>query len=77
MTYQVRNQLNNMGREICGMCHVAGGNIYCSYYDFMYNLCTDVGDCPEGLDDEEGDDEDDFYYAGQFDDEIGNPLITE
>lgn len=49
-----------MDRTDCMMCQIHGGIVYCGYYDFMYNKCEDIkiGDCPDGLDDDEIEDED-------------------
>jgi hypothetical protein len=55
-----------MGREDCMMCDIVRGNIYCAYYDFMYNLCTDVKDCPEGLDYDDNYDYEDDYELIEF-----------
>lgn len=56
-----------MDRCDCSMCNVVDGIGYCDYYDFMYQKCADVLDCPEDMDDDEApledwwDDDDDFW----------------
>lgn len=50
-----------MGRENCNMCSCLGDTIYCDYYDVFYMKCSDMENCPEGLDDEDLDEED-FYH---------------
>jgi hypothetical protein len=55
-----------MDRSSCMMCEVLQGKLYCQYYDVAVMLCEEVllGDCPEGLDDDEYEDnsvEDSIY----------------
>lgn len=53
-----------MDRSYCQMYSVLNGEIFCDYYDVGCFKCTDIeiGDCPDGLDDE-----DDFYYEDEMD----------
>ena len=58
-----------MGRENCMMCQVHSGKIYCDYYDAFCMLCEELEVCPDGLDDDEPDED----YDGRADeDEITN-----
>ncbi len=41
-----------MGREKCTMCDIISGQLYCGYKDYMYLLCSEEKHCPEGLDDD-------------------------
>ena len=50
-----------MGRENCMMNHIVGDGVYCDYYDFMYNPCSRVTNCPDGLDDDECEPTDHYY----------------
>ena len=47
-----------MDRLNCPMINMCGKTAYCDYYDFMYQKCSDVINCPEDLDDDEGSEED-------------------
>ena len=47
-----------MGREYCNMSEELLGETYCGFYDFGYAKCHEVKTCPEGLDDNE--DEEDY-----------------
>jgi hypothetical protein len=48
-----------MGRENCSMCDYLGDTKYCGYYDVFFMKCEQLADCPENLDyDEENEDED-------------------
>lgn len=49
-----------MDRSSCMMCTHQGGETFCDYYDYGYMKCVEVpfGKCPDGLDDEELDDDD-------------------
>lgn len=41
-----------MDRDNCGNSHYLGGEVFCGYYDFGYYRCSEVVECPEGLDED-------------------------
>ncbi len=47
-----------MGREVCGMCHYLGSDTFCDFYDCFYMKCEEVKDCPDDLDEDDYEDED-------------------
>ncbi len=57
-----------MGRENCSTCDWLMGEMYCGDRDFAYAKCTDMKECPEGLDD----DDEDLDQADFEEEEYGN-----
>ena len=56
-----------MGREQCGMCDYLGSTRYCDYFDAFSMKCSSIkyGDCPDGLDDDDEDEEWDIDEQGE------------
>jgi hypothetical protein len=51
-----------MGRENCQMCHFLGDTMYCDFYDVFYAKCEGINICPDGLDEDEDEYDDDDIY---------------
>ena len=52
-----------MGRETCQMVTLFNGEFYCDYRDFGFTKCHEMLKCPDNLDEdweEEDDDDNDF-----------------
>ena len=59
-----------MSREYCMIMEEIRGQFYCGFYDFACRLCSEIKDCPDGLDDDEIDEDynnDDEYYEDNSD----------